>query len=161
MVEAALLFLNKVNKSEAIRPETLAVACLEAPLGVAATKEAETGTAEAEKEAEAGAAEAEAENEAEAGAAEAEAENEAEAGAAEAENEANGADVEMAAEASGADEMNETEAAGAEAEAANEALVGSGVALVDLKPETIERVFGLRATLPEAAVDVALLLTDI
>ena len=148
MVEAALLFLNKVNKSEAIRPETLAVACLEAPLGVAATKEAETGTAEAEKEAEAGAAEAEAENE-------------AEAGAAEAENEANGADVEMAAEASGADEMNETEAAGAEAEAANEALVGSGVALVDLKPETIERVFGLRATLPEAAVDVALLLTDI
>jgi hypothetical protein len=135
VVEAALLFLNKVSKSEAIRPETLLVACLEAPLGVAATKEAETGTAEAE--------------------------NEAETGAAEAENEANGADVETAAEASGADEMNETEAAGAEAEAANEALVGSGVALDDLKPETIERVFGLRATLPEAAADVALLLTDI
>jgi hypothetical protein len=118
------LLLNKVNKSEAMRPETLA---LDAPLGVAATNDAEAGATEAET-----------------GAAEAEAENEAEAGAAEAENEANGADV-----------VNETEAAGA-----NEALVGKGVTLADLKVEAIEVVFGLRTTLPDAAADVALLLTE-
>jgi len=151
--------LNKVNKSEAIRPGTLAADCLEAPLGVAATNEAEAGAAEAENEADAGAAEAEAENEAEAGAAEAEAENEAEAGAAEAEaeNEAEAGAAEAENEANGAaDVVNETEAAGA-----NEALVGKGVALADLKVVAIEVVFGLRTTLPDAAADVAALLTDI